>query len=204
MEHDEIEIKYRLTDPDAPRRRLLDLGLVSTGRVFERNIRFEDAANSLIDRKALLRLRQDRHNTLTYKQAAPAGDNRFKIYREIETRVDDFEATRRILESLGFSPCQIYEKYRETFTTDGAVICLDTMPYGDFLEIEGDKRQILELSDRLGMNWHKRILATYLEMFADLRQAVPLSFNDLTFANFAAVRDDFTDFWEKYEQGPAG
>ncbi len=202
MEHQEIEVKYHLGDINALRQRLIDLGASSAGRVFEKNIRFEDAADSLIAAGALLRLRQDDHNTLTYKQAPAQKDDQFKVYREIETGVTDFEATRSILAALGFSPRQIYEKYRETFTLNETAICLDTMPYGDFVEIEGEKDNIRELTDRLGLDWDKRILATYLEMFAYLQKTASLTFNDLTFANFRDVSDDFADGWKHFQQRP--
>jgi adenylate cyclase class 2 len=169
--------------------------------VFEKNIRFEDAGNSLIKRKALLRLRHDGRNILTFKQALEEDDHQFKIYREIETGVGDFDATQRILESLGYFPCQVYEKYRETFLLPGATICLDTMPYGDFLEIEADKDLIRELTDRLGLDWNKRILATYLGLFEHVRQEACLPFTDLTFDNFREVRVDFTACWKRFEQG---
>ncbi|MEW6079056.1 MAG: class IV adenylate cyclase [Thermodesulfobacteriota bacterium] len=201
MEHEEIEVKYHVDDPPGLRQRLAAAGAVSSGRVFEKNIRFEDAGNSLIRQKALLRLRQDNRNVLTFKQALDKGDNQFKIYREIETEVGDFEATGRILESLGYFPCQVYEKYRETFLVPGAVICLDTMPYGDFLEIEADKGLIRELTDRLGLDWNKRILATYLGLFEHVRKAACLPFTDLTFDNFRNVRFDFTAIWKRFEQG---
>jgi len=201
MDHDEIEVKYHVPDMTPLRQRLVSLNASSSGRVFEKNIRFEDADNSLITKKSLLRLRQDGQNTLTYKQVSTQEDNQFKIYREIETHVSDFEATCRILEVLGYSPRQVYEKYRETFTMGKTIICLDTMPYGDFIEIEGDKNGIREMTDRLGLNWGDRILATYLEMFEYIQEQASLAFNDLTFVNFDDVRYDFSACWKYFEQG---
>ena len=203
MEHDEIEVKYHITDISALRLSLIDLGARSSGRLFEENIRLEDARDSLISSKSLLRLRRDAKNTLTYKQALTENDNQYKIYREIETEVTDFDATRRILESLGFFPRQVYEKYRETFAFKNASLCLDTMPYGDFLEIESERIRIRELSDLLGFSWETRILATYLEMFEHLKKEVPLPFGDLTFANFRDVRYDFSSCWKFFEQNAA-
>lgn len=200
MEHDEIEVKYHIIDAAVMQQRLISAGASSSGRIFEKNIRFEDAADSLIKKKSLLRLRQDSKTTLTFKQASASGDSQFKIYREIETEVGDFDATRRILESLGYFPRQIYEKYRETFTLKNAALCLDTMPYGNFLEIEGDKTSIRELTDQLGLNWTRRILATYLELFEYIRKEALLTFDDLTFANFKDIRHDFADSWKHFEQ----
>ena len=202
MDHDEIEIKFHVSRMDDLRRRLTDMGASSDGRVFEKNIRFEDVEESLLAAKSLLRLRHDGKSILTYKQAGTSADDQFKVYREIETEVSDYEATRQILQELGFFPRQVYEKYRETFIFKGAVLCLDTMPYGDFMEIEGEKTRIRELSDRLKMDWGKRILATYLEMFAYIKKTAALDFEDLTFENFQVIRRDFSDCWRYFEQRP--
>ncbi len=201
MEHDETEVKFHIPDPDLLRQRAVSLGAVSSGRMFEKNIRFEDATDSLIAGKSLLRLRHDGKNTLTYKQALTSGGNQFKVYREIETGVDDFEATQRILEALGYFPRQVYQKYRETLTLKETILCLDTMPYGDFLEIEGNKDRIRQLADRLNLDWDKRILATYLEMFAFIKNEAELGFNDLTFENFKPLDRDFSACWKHFEQG---
>jgi hypothetical protein len=58
------------------------------------------------------------------------------------------------------------------------------MPFGVFLEIEGEKARIREVADRLGMAWKERILFNYLEIFEIICQKEGLSFKDVTFENF--------------------
>ena len=55
MDHNEIEVKYYLEDPGAIRDRILEIGAVSCGRVFETNVRYEDEGKTLIQKKQLLR-----------------------------------------------------------------------------------------------------------------------------------------------------
>ncbi|MBW1895654.1 MAG: hypothetical protein JRI47_01215, partial [Deltaproteobacteria bacterium] len=55
----EIEIKFHLLEPDLVIERLIAAGATSSGRLFERNIRFDDASQSLKKRGMLLRLRSD-------------------------------------------------------------------------------------------------------------------------------------------------
>ena len=69
MDHKEIEVKYYLKDIGTVRDRILELGAVSLGRVFETNIRYEDEGKTLIQKKQLLRLRHDAKTTLTFKTA---------------------------------------------------------------------------------------------------------------------------------------
>jgi adenylate cyclase class 2 len=61
------------------------------------------------------------------------------------------------------------------------------MPYGDFLEIEGQEKDIRHYASEFGLNWQKRILLNYLEIFEIMKKNMNLEFKDLTFDNFAAI-----------------
>jgi adenylate cyclase class 2 len=199
MEHLEIEVKFYLSDMDSIRDRILELGAVSRGRVFETNLRFDDADNRLLQKKSLLRLRQDTKTILTFKSEPPFKDDQFKILRELEVEVSDFATMKDILESLGFREEQVYEKWRETLMLNRVNLCLDTMPYGDFLEIEGQKKDIKKLASRIGLKWKKRILLNYLAIFDVIRQKSNLPFYDVTFSNFINIRFDIAKYLDLLE-----
>ena len=199
MENLEIEVKFYLSDMDPIRDRIIELGAVSRGRVFETNIRFDDADNHLIEKKSLLRLRQDKKTILTFKSEPPFKDDQFKILRELEVEVSDFATMKHILESLGFREEQVYEKWRETFILNSTNLCLDTMPYGDFLEIEGQKDDIKKLASQIGLKWKKRILLNYLAIFDVIRQKSNLPFYDVTFSNFINIRFDLANYIDLLE-----
>jgi adenylate cyclase class 2 len=186
----EIEVKFHLSSVDSTRDRILALGSTPYGRVFESNIRFEDAANGLKEKGVLLRLRKDQATRLTFKSLLPTSDKDFKIHRELEVQVDDFAVCQTILESLGFHPEQTYEKWRETFALADTELCIDTMPYGVFLEIEGEKLDIRHVADQLRLKWEERILLNYLEIFDIIRSHDALVFNDVTFDNFKQAQVD--------------
>ena len=145
----------------------------------------------------LLRLRQDNRATLTFKTKPLIEDNQFKIHNEYEVTVSDFEMMRRILEKLGFIRRQVYEKWRETFILNATHLCIDSMPYGDFLEIEGTKTAIIAVTSRLGLVWDHRILLNYLEMFSIIKKHFDLPFDDVTFDNFASLQHDFSPLFQK-------
>jgi adenylate cyclase class 2 len=199
MENLEIEVKFYLSDMDSMRDRILDLGAMSMGRVFETNIRFDDADNRLIRKKSLLRLRRDKKITLTFKSEPAFKDDQFKILRELEVEVSDFTTMKHILESLEFREERVYEKWRETFILNRTNLCLDTMPYGDFLEIEGQKEDIKELASQIGLKWKKRILLNYLAIFDVIRQKSNLPFYDVTFSNFINIRFDVAKYLDLLE-----
>jgi adenylate cyclase class 2 len=199
MEHLEIEVKFYLSDMDTIRDRILELGAVSMGRIFETNLRFDDADNSLIEKKSLLRLRRDTKTILTFKSEPAFKNDQFKILKELEVEVSDFATMKHILESLGFREEQVYEKWRETFRLNSANLCLDTMPYGDFLEIEGQKEDIKKLASQIGLKWKKRILLNYLEIFDVIKQKSNLPFYDVTFSNFINIRFDLAEYIDLLE-----
>jgi adenylate cyclase class 2 len=195
MDDLEIEVKFFLTDFSRIRRKLAASDARCHGAVLERNIRFETETDVLIRQGALLRLREDGRCRLTFKSAThdpgSAARDGFKVFREIEIQVDDAEKTIRLLAALGFHPRQIYEKERETWKLGGTEICLDRMPFGHFVEIEGNKPDIRRISSQLEMPWKERMVTNYLAIFAHLRRAFDLPFADVTFDNFSKVPRDF-------------
>ena len=157
----EIEVKFYLNDIKPIRDYLLDNGAVSKGRFFESNIRFEDADKGLSKHKSLLRLRKDEKTTLTYKSKPLVEDDQFKMHNELEVFVSDFDKMKTILEMLGFHQEQIYEKWRETFLIDKTMVCIDQMPFGNFLEIEGEMTDIKNFAHDMSLSWERRITLNY-------------------------------------------
>jgi adenylate cyclase class 2 len=180
----EIEVKFFLEDPTALRQKLLDCATLLEPKVFETNLRYDNEAHMLIKEDKLLRLRRDRDCRLTFKSKPNEQQRQFKIHHELEVSVSDYDTMDAILQQLGFKVVQIYEKWRETFGCTDALICIDTMPFGDFLEIEGSADGIRQVVEKLGLAWQDRILENYLSIFDMLRHKIGLPFTDITFKNF--------------------
>ncbi|MFO7708115.1 MAG: class IV adenylate cyclase [Desulfobacterales bacterium] len=197
----ETEVKFHLPDPPATRSRLIGLGALSSGRAPERNIRFENDALGLLRRRALLRLRQGPTAILTYKSPPARADPEFKQFVEIEVEVADFEAMQQILIAVGFRPQQRYEKQRETLKLGHTAFCVDGLPFGDFIEIEGPRDEIRGYASRLGFRWERRILLNYLEMFEIIKSFHGLEFSDPTFENFSGVQVDLAACLPMMEAG---
>ncbi|MBS3732158.1 MAG: class IV adenylate cyclase [Desulfobacterales bacterium] len=198
----EIEVKFYLAAPEESRRRIEDLGAEFAGKRFEQNIRFEDADASLIRKNALLRLRRtDSRAELTYKGEAPEENRDFKVHRELEVTVSDFDTAAAIFEALGYHNAQVYEKHRETYIYGNTILCMDRMPFGFFLEIEGQPDAIRQTAQELGLDWNQRILANYLAIFDRLKSECALGFNDVTFDHFAGVNLDFGRFVQLFAAG---
>ena len=187
----EVEVKFFVEELAVVRTQLLAIGAVlKKARVFERNVRFDDANDSLLAKRAILRLRLDTKAKLTYKGVPKNVDlsaSQAKVREELEVEVSDFETAHLLIQRIGYQPKQTYEKYRETFQLGEVEIVLDEMPYGDFVELEGPEPAIHALAPRLGLDWSNRILTNYLGLFEALKARHNLPFNDLTFDNFAPL-----------------
>lgn len=140
----EIEKKYRLTSERAEplRRRLEEVGAEGHGRaMFEENIIY--TGPSLDPCRRVLRLRRvDGRAVFTFKEREPT-DAAIKRQREEETEVADADALAAILDALGYRPALVYEKRRATWRVAGAEVVLDELPFGLFVEIEGEEDAIL-------------------------------------------------------------
>jgi adenylate cyclase class 2 len=199
MAHIETEVKFYLDDIKLMHQRLTEMGAASRGRFFERNLRFEDSQRSLKTKKSLLRLRQDKSITLTFKSPLVGSGLEFKKMAELEVEVSDFDVMNGILQALGFHCEQTYEKWRETLVLEDTQFCLDAMPFGNFLEIEGQAADIKKYASGLGLQWRKRILLNYLEIFEIIKEKKKLGFKNLTFDNFKNIKVDIADYLKDIE-----
>ena len=74
-----------------------------------------------------------------------------KYQREDETEINDADAMHSILAGLGFTPVLVYEKRRETWLLGSVEIVLDELPFGVFMEIEGNEDEINDIERRLAI-----------------------------------------------------
>lgn len=172
----EVELKYPVSGFADVCRRLEAAGAVPGPVAFERNTVYDDLsrgpAGRLRNAGILLRLRRNagegldpRAAILTVKLPPPGNAPQgFKVRREIETGVADAGAMEAILAGLGYAPLLRYEKVRRTWETPGLHICLDRLPFGRFVEIEGDPDGITACAARLGLDASLARTATYHDL----------------------------------------
>lgn len=184
----EIETKFFISNLEKIVARLHELQarLIQT-RVLETNLRFDLPDASLRARGQVLRLRRDTEARLTFKSSGQEQSG-VLAREEIEFVVDDFEKARHFLEALGYREVIVYEKYRRTFDLEASLIMLDELPYGNFLEIEGQSvAQIQSTAAKLDLRWQTAISTSYTALFAVAVNSLHLTFRDITFTNFAGI-----------------
>jgi len=187
----ETEVKFHVRDLNRLQTRLETLGAQRVQeRVLERNVRFDLPGDRLRSEGRVLRLRQDTASRLTYKSASKK-EQGVLSREEIEFVVEDFEKAKRFLEALGYQKSAYYEKYRTVYELNETSIMLDELPYGDFVEIEGETVEAIHsAADRLDLDWAAAAGTSYLALFERVRAALQLSFQDISFENFAGIRVD--------------
>ncbi|MDR3042972.1 MAG: class IV adenylate cyclase [Desulfovibrio sp.] len=205
----EIEIKFPEADLAALRTALQALGATGGAPYLECNRVYDTPGRHLRAANTLLRLRTKtgpnlRAAVLTMKRPPHAGDagdagdagaapfpDDVKVWDEVQTGVADRDAMHRVLTGLGYDVAFGYDKVREVWHLDGVHVCLDIMPFGPVVELEGDREAILAMADRLGLDRARASTATYHDLNRQWRAAngLPPS-EDFTFdaAGLAAAR----------------
>lgn len=187
-QYTETEAKLYVPDLDEVRAKLETLGAhLSAPRVFERNVRYDTLDEKLRAKNGVLRLRQDTRIRLTFKDgervAGEHGTTRF----EAEVEVSDFDVMEVILGKLGYFRFMVYEKYRTTYELHGTEVTLDEMPYGNFVEVEGEDDSIGRVITALELQDAPQFRNSYVVLFENVRRRLNLDIRDLSFENFAGV-----------------
>jgi adenylate cyclase class 2 len=165
----ETEVKIRISDIQPVQNKLRELGFqIRAPRVFESNIVFDAVDARLRNNGKLLRVRRaGDESLLTFK--GPGKDGPHKSREEIETNVNDADATEQILTRLGFKPGFRYEKYRTEFSrSSGAgIVTMDETPIGNFLEIEGPPEWIDSTARELAYSPSEYITKSYAALYVE-------------------------------------
>ena len=159
----EIEVKFCQIDIDDMRVRLEHAGAVCEQpmRLMRRQV-FYTVDN---DPEAYIRVRAEGDkNTLTYKRFESIGLHGAK---EVETPVDDYQATIDILVAGGLKPKSSQETKRETWMLDDAEVVIDEWPWLEpFIEIEGPSEvSVRQAADQLGLDWGQAVFGAATEAY---------------------------------------
>lgn len=166
----EIEIKFKIANPDSIRKKLKKAGAKFFGETFEKTIRFDTKNKQLEKHGKFLRVRSGFKNTITFKRKLSKTDKKFKEREEIEFEISDPKGMEIILEKMGFSKKLIMEKYREKWQWGSAEVVIDKLPFGNFIEVEGSKKEIQKTIKALNLRFIDSLTATYWDLWEDYRK----------------------------------
>ena len=160
----EREIKLEFPSVEAARAAVGALGLpLLHSRRLQDDALYDTPDGALRARGCALRLRRDGETTvLTYK--GPVEPGPMKVRPEFETGATSTEATRAILEALGYAVVFRYQKYREEFGDPSCVVTIDESPVGVFVELEGQAGRITAIATMLGFGPDDYLTASYARL----------------------------------------
>lgn len=149
----ETEAKIRVAALSAVRRRLKTEGARRlTPRLLESNTLFDRLDGGLRAAGRSFRVRRyGAAGSVTLKGPVQLSGG-LKSRLELETAVAAPEVLAEILTQLGYLPLFRYEKFRETWSLRGTVVCLDETPIGSFVEVEGRESSIRRAVAALGLD----------------------------------------------------
>jgi adenylate cyclase class 2 len=157
----EIEKKYRLTSRQrrSIEQKLRQLKIVPSEVEFEENSVYRGGRLDLGG--CALRLRRvNGRAIMTFKQRFPS-KSPIKYQQEDETTVANPEAAHAILTALGFSVGLVYEKRRVRWNFGKAIVVIDELPFGLFMEIEAPEKEIRRVEKALGADTLPPEIETY-------------------------------------------
>lgn len=161
----EIEVKIKISDLDTIREKISSLGAkLEKERHLEENTLYDFRSKDLEKKQQALRLRTiNKKSFLTFK-GPPQKSRKFKIREEHETEVRNEKQLKKILKSLGLQPVFNYKKYRTVYRKKNLKVCLDETHIGNFLEIEGQRNEIVKFSKALGIAKEKFLKLDYVQL----------------------------------------
>jgi len=169
----ETELKFEVENYEKLAKKLLKIAnFISSA--YELTIMY-DENGKLFKKDARLRLRKivDIRNNMikiemSYKK--PKTREGVKIEEEYEVEVSNFDEIEKILNEIGFEKVESYERIRDTFEKEGVKITIDSFPFGDYIEIEGDIHKIKQIAKSLGFDFSKNITKSCDDIYVELCQ----------------------------------
>jgi len=183
----EIEVKIEVADAGDAARRLIEAGAREVSpRELEDNVLLDWDDARLSRAGKILRVRRmGTKSVLTVKSPFENAPTAYKIRRETEVQVSDARTLLHALEDVGFRPVWRYQKWRRTLSLEGVTIVVDELPFGVYLEIEGEPAAIDRVARLLGFGPEHYETASYREIHERRCRAAGAPTGDLVFPGAA-------------------
>ncbi len=171
----ESEIKFSVQELNPILEQISRFNCICSEWYLERNLVLDSDSGQLRKRDILLRIRQGLTNKIALKLPVRKTGSLCKQQEEVETGISDPEAMKVILAQLGFRVWLRYEKFRKVCLWKNVKICLDILPFGLFIELEGPEEMLFNVAGDMGLDPGQSIVRTYHELHQDYLQKMGMS-----------------------------
>lgn len=176
--NEETEIKLIIKSPKEVAKKLQEAGAQELGVLEQEDIIWDYAqeGKSFEDKKQSFRLRRQKGKDkevaiLTFKKASRLDESGIKTRKEYNVQLDSFDAMKSTLENVGFIKSLVVRKKRRVFKLGNLEITLDQLPFGNYLEIEGDEKEIKQALKKLGFDKYRAETRPYFIIQQELESA---------------------------------
>ncbi len=168
----EMELKFKVDDFLEVEKHLKSVGVVPGDPASENNLVLDLMGGPLGKVDTLFRLRNcDRGTLVTVKKPLPA--TALKVRHEEEAVLEcSQEEALKLFALLGYGVVYRYEKTRRECRIGEAMVCLDELWFGRFVEIEAQSEEaVMKAVDVLGFDPEEGIRFSYAALEKDAEQS---------------------------------
>jgi len=188
--YEEIEAKFLNINIEDIEKKLKENGATKVGEYFQKWVTLDYPDWRLDKEGAWIRLRDEGNGeiSLSYKKrlgmASKKSGNNDLGMQEIEVKVNDFEKTKLIFETLGFTIKHYAEKKRIRWTKEETEFDIDTYPELEpYIEIETSSWDKIEKEAKLlGLNFEDKKIFSSNQVYAlkniDVSKLIKISFTE--------------------------
>ena len=175
----ELEYKFWVKDKKSLIKILDSRANAKKPRQYQSNVMFDNPAGIMQATDGRIRVRtlgDSGDKTLTYKKPLPPQNG---AKREIEYEIKFHDPDRqieKILEAMEFRPTTSYERFQTRWEVNGVHVTLDEYPFADIIEIEGEKKAIEQLAQKLGFSIKQGLTKPIDTLFQEWRKERGLTF----------------------------
>ncbi|MDK2948880.1 MAG: adenylate cyclase, class 2 [Patescibacteria group bacterium] len=163
----EIEVKFKIDNFDDIKTKLINLGVSFGERYKQKTYGF--FSNDSMEKGIFPRIRDEKDDIVLTVKVRPKEESNYFERTEYSMKIQSVKEGEDILKALGFNDVRVFEKTRQDGEVLNTKIALDKLYFGYFIEIEGEKEDIENVINELGLENKERITKAYLALEDDYR-----------------------------------
>ena len=154
---------------DSMSKKLIELEAIFVGGVLEKTIRYDTRNHKFLEKNIFIRTKSGINNVLTIKEKVNELDPDILERYTTEIEIDNTQKMEYFLETIGLNKKWIMEKYRLYFKLMDNEITIDELPFGIYVEIKGDDKEIKKISKLLNLKLKDSIKVTYWDIYDKIK-----------------------------------
>lgn len=175
------EVKIDVGDMDIIKK-LRENKAVLLGSCKEVTTRYDTEDRQFENLGKYIRVMEGFKNCITLKEKTDESETLF-VRDEFEIEIDDVENAKIILEKIELVPILRMEKYRLKWNLNGIRINLDELPFGIYMEIHGNEKDIKTAMEILKIQNEEKIIGTYWDIYSEYKLKNNWKDDNITFSN---------------------